>query len=183
MEITQFIDRIHVASEQLPNLLLKSYLDIAKDAKAIIENRVQETGINAKGSSFASIRQYSDAYLKAKQHLTVSGKGKVRKGKTSDKKGNVIQGRYRGFVDFTASGAMWNNINVIAEQAVIDQSGIRVIVDARSQENKDKLDGNVSGNGKWSGRGQILELSDDELDRLRESLEINFKEHFESFFE
>lgn len=186
MEITEFIDRVGVAVERLPNMLLLSYIQVAKDAKAIVQERVQETGMNANHVAFASIRPYTAKYLADKQHTTVSGKGSVKKKKNIKykvtKKGLLI-GRYRGFVDFTLSGAMWNSIDVLVEQAVVDRSGVKVTIDARSQENKNKLEGNVNGHHGFPGRGEIIQLAEDELDRLRENHEVIVKELFESFFE
>jgi hypothetical protein len=81
------------------------------------------------------------------------------------KKLRELQGRQTAFVDFTVTGDMWKDINVISKQPD-HQKGI-AIIGARNAKYKDILAGNTK------RRGDILDLSKSEIDELKESYNLN----------
>jgi len=69
-----------------------------------------------------------------------------------------LHGRQTGFVDFTLSGRMWNNVKLVSERSELN-SGVAVIK-ATEEIQKKKLAGNTE------RRGEILGLSKKEEERL-----------------
>ena len=118
--------------------------DLAMDAIAMIKNRIIQNGYNAKGVPFAQVP------VKSKNPHTDYTKGY----KNYKKKA----GKYRGFVDFSFSTRMWNNIKLMSSEAQL-QKGIAKIT-ASTTEDQKKLNANTE------QRGNILELSDFERERL-----------------
>jgi len=89
-------------------------LTIAQELKTAVQLRIQTTGTNASGQAFIG---YSPAYKQVR----------AERGRRTDK------------VDFTFTGAMWNNI-----RAVVTENGedfTVVVTGAQSADNKAKLYG------------------------------------------
>lgn len=104
-------------------------MQVANDALRLVRQRVQEKGLNIDGGGY---RDYSKSYKAQKEK----------------------EGKYRGFVDFTYSSRMWNNIALVSDRNELDK-GVAVIR-ARSSENQDKLNKNTK------SRGPILAVSENE---------------------
>lgn len=113
-------------------------IQVASNAIAMIRDRVQERGLNPEGSRY---RDYSPGYLAYKKE----------------------QGKYRGFVDFTFSTLMWNNIKLVSPKNELDM-GIAVIK-ATTPDEKEKLAKNTA------SRGDILALSEKEKNELTHDYE------------
>lgn len=165
----------------------------ASHAKDDIEHRVTQTGMNAKGQSFESIKDYDPAYKRKKAGLTVKKikgatqrvEGALNAGRdispTTLDKSVGISGRYRGIVDLTFTGRMWANIKPI--ETIHGNNSVTVSVGAEDEENKKKLEGNTTGNGKWAGRGEILAINKIEEENLVTDYEAGITAYVESYFE
>jgi len=111
---------------------------IAENAITYIRDRVQEKGLNPEGGQY---KDYSLGYKRYKEK----------------------KGKYKGFVDFTFSGRMFNNIKLVSPKDELDQ-GIAVIK-ATTQEDAGKLQKNTL------ARGDILMVSKQELEQLKKDYE------------
>ena len=69
-----------------------------------------------------------------------------------------LHGRQSGFVDFSFTNDMWNNIQVVSSSGE-HQNGVAVIA-AKKESEKKKLAGNTE------RKGDILKLSKDEIDTI-----------------
>lgn len=154
-----------------------------------IKQRVQQTGTNAEGSKY---KAYSTkptligctTFLRKDACERVLGSKEKRKAlewRTVDghrlailnggyKKIRELQGRQTAYVDFSVTNAMWNDINVISQYAQ-HQSGI-AIIGAKQEIEKKKLAGNTE------RRGDILDLSNKEVDELKADYNLNVLEIF-----
>jgi ABC-type uncharacterized transport system ATPase subunit len=86
---------------------------IANDAIAMIKQRVQETGVNARGGKY---KEYTE---RTKE---------IRKSK----------GRQTGFVDFTFTGRMWSSVAVVLDKQQL-QEGVAVIRPKNEEESEKML--------------------------------------------
>jgi len=107
-------------------------VQMASNAIALVKKRVQEKGIGMDGQRY---RDYTESYKKMKQKA----------------------GKYKGFVDFSFTNRMWNNIRLVSPREELD-SGVAVI--KSSGENQDKLNWNTD------LRGEILALSNEEKELI-----------------
>lgn len=119
-------------------------VQVASDAIALIKQRVQERGLNPKGSPYPA---YSKSYLEKKKKA----------------------GKYRGFVDFTLTGRTLGNVKSTGSLDVVSSkdelnSGIAVIKPT-TQFEQDKLNWNTE------KKGDILALSEQEKIRLTDLYE------------
>ena len=107
----------------------------AANGVAKLIDRVTETGKDAEGASF---RLYTPEYELYKRGA--SSAKLTKKKKTAEATKDKPIGRYKGFVDFTLTGRMFDNIGITEEQ---QESGKYVVrVGARSDENRLKMLGN-----------------------------------------
>lgn len=157
-------------------------IKMAVEALTMIKQRVQQTGTDAKGSKYAP---YSTSKMLTNcSTMTLSACNKIAgsKKKRRDldwvtinghrlfnlpggyKQFRELHGRQTNFVDFSFTNAMWNDINVISKQSD-HQRGIAYI-GAKQEIEKKKLAGNTK------RRGDILDLSQKEINQLRESYNI-----------
>jgi hypothetical protein len=158
-------------------------VDMALNALTLIKKRVQEKGVNADGGKY---KPYST------KPMLVGGKSFIQKSAASallgskDKRKGLkwrtvnghklaildggykqfreMQGRQTSFVDFTFTGKMWKDINVISKPS--DHQRGLAIIGARNEKYKDVLSGNTK------RRGDILDLSHQEIEQLKESYNI-----------
>jgi hypothetical protein len=147
-------------------------------ALVLIKQRVQEKGEDAGGQKYAP---YSTRPMLANRSgMNVSAYNKVAGSKdkrkelkwvTIDghklfevpggyKQYRELHGRQTGFVDFSFSGRMWSNVALISSPA--DHNSGVAIIGAKNTETNDILEGNTK------RRGDILDLSDKEIDELKE---------------
>ena len=115
---------------------------IALDAKQKIQNRIQEKGLSSEEVSFPG---YTDKYAKRREK----------------------KGRQTNFVDMTVTGGMFRRMQIIGAGQKGDE--YVVTVGGADQDTQDKIDGNSFGNGKWTGRGDIMAVSKNEEEELTEN--------------
>lgn len=160
-------------------------LQVAQSANAMIKDRVIKTGQNAEGEQFdpysttpmltncsqmtqAACQKKTGSKAKRKElkWVTLKRGGKsVRLFELAGgyKEFRELHGRQTGFVDFAFSGKMWANINVVSGD---DEHKIgRARISTLSEEEMKKLAGNTE------RKGEILDLSSDEIDTLARYIE------------
>lgn len=108
-------------------------VQVASNAIVLIKQRVQEKGLNPDGAKYP---EYSKGYLKYKKK----------------------EGKYRGFVDFSFTARMWDNIKLVSPKEELNE-GIAVIKGTTSFE-QNKLNWNTE------KKGEILALSEKEKEKL-----------------
>jgi len=156
---------------------------IAISAFTLLRQRVQETGVDAKGQKY---RPYStkDMFFSCKSFVKKSAcealldskeKRKELEWRTVKghklpileggyKKWRELQGRRTDIVNFSVTNAMWNDINVeksgLVSKPADHMRGI-AIIGAKQELEKKKLAGNTK------RRGNILDLSASEIEDLK----------------
>ncbi len=155
--------------------------DLGMTAISLIKRRVIETGKNAEGEEF---KPYSTRPMLANcSSMTTSACSQIASSKakrrelkwvTIKKAGKNIRlfelpkgykeyrdlhGRQTGHVDFSFTGRMWDNISLISDYSQHER-GV-AIIGAKSEDDKNKLKGNTK------RRGDILDLSDSEIEKLK----------------
>lgn len=152
---------------------------IGNNALALIKQRVQETGVDAKGQKFT---KYSTDGMFVGSKSMNNNVARSFFGKQNNKKHKWVtlqrggknyrlavlengykelrelHGRQAGYVDFTFYGKMWGDIAIISEQSLHSRGF--VIIGAKTEEQAKILQGNTN------RRGPILELSEKELQEL-----------------
>lgn len=161
---------------------------VASDALAMVKKRVQDKGENAEGAKFPAYSTKpmlaSRKGMTGKAYSSIAGsKDKRRELEWVTINGHKLfsipggykqyrdlSGRQSGFVDFTFTGSMWNNIKLISPKSELD-SGVAVIKPTKDIEKK-KLAGNTE------RKGEILALSDKEKQRLVQIYESGIENVF-----
>lgn len=146
MSPDQLATRITDLAAALRLELRREIETVAETGKAMVIDRVSETGIDAKGRAF---KPYTPEW-EAKKRQAVGGKASAKKRKeraTATATKEKPQGRYRGFVDFTYTGRMLSNIGLGEVQDT--DKGVRVVVDGRTAETKAKMEGNNKHRKDW----------------------------------
>lgn len=154
------------AIQLLPDALLKSYEKAGDAAKFLITDRIQETGAAADGQQFQTKKPYSEKYLAYK-----TGEGP---NPFSTSPAKLPSNRYRGFVDFTLTGFMWNNIGQV--MAEVNEKHALVTIGAKSPETQQKLD-NIA--NLW---GDPLDVSTAEQEQLAQTLDDELQFHLDIIF-
>lgn len=178
--MNQFAQRLVEDQEDL-------MVQLGISANTMIKMRIIDTGTNAQGTQFApySTRPMltncsaltssacnelvgSKTKRRERQWVTINKGGKnVRLFQLEGgyKEYRDVQGRQTAFVDFSFSGRMWANVDLISTYQ--QHKAGEVVIGAKEQENKDKLAGNTK------LRGAILDLSPSEVDQLKKMYELN----------
>ncbi len=161
----------------------KMMVYIGTEARKLIFERVHDTGVDAKGQKYAPystrpmLTNCSTMILSACSKVAGSKEKRkelkwvtVRGHKLFELPGGYkefrqLHGRQTDHVDFSFTGKMWNNINLISSTNE-HQQGV-VIIGARTDEEKKKLEGNTK------RKGDILDLSNKELTYLSEKYKVN----------
>ena len=153
--------RLEALSSALLGELRTELETVAETGKAMVIQRVSETGKDASGASF---EPYTRAY-ELKKRGAVSTAKKEGKKKRAERRAKAATpeapvGRYRGFVDFTLTGRMLSNIGLVEQK----DAGNRVVVrvGGRSEETKKKMEGNDKHRPGW------FSLSKQEVESLKE---------------
>ena len=162
---------------------------LAINALTLIKQRVQQTGTNAQGQKYAPYstkpmlvgcksfvqKNACEALLGSKskrknlEWRTVKGhKLAILPG--GYKQMRQMQGRQVAFVDFSVTNAMWNDVSIISK-GTDHQKGI-AIIGAKQDIEKKKLAGNTK------RRGDILDLSNKEIDVLKANYNIDVLQIF-----
>ncbi len=133
MSPEEFLEQWAALREELTNNRSREVLLVAHESLALIRLRVQSSGIDADGQSFGF---YSAQYEKERE----------RRNLRTD------------FIDLTATGGMWRELEVTIEEDEEEISS--ALVQGRTTRAIDLLEFN-------SDRyGDLLQLSDDEEDRI-----------------
>lgn len=112
--LDNFIDKIDLLIESLPNVMLDNMEISAMDSQALLQRRIQERGV---GADDAPLRPYSPEYKKYKSKQGKSG---------------------NGFVNLTFDNRMLNNIGIVATS--ITPTTVNVIIRPKAKENQDKME-------------------------------------------
>jgi hypothetical protein len=120
--------------------------EMALDAIALIRLRVAGTGRDSEGQFY---KDYTARYKRFKS-------GKVKHRPTTKFQNKNTGNKYRGFVDFSFSTRMWNNMKLVSSNTDL-QKGIAKIKCTTTFE-QEKLNWNTK------QRGPILALSNGERD-------------------
>lgn len=160
MTIDALSERLTACADEALGFLRTEMNTVAETGKAMVIDRVSETGKDANGAQF---KPYTEAYERRKRGAVggVAREGKARRlaRATGPATPDTPIGRYRGFVDFTLSGRMLTNIGLVEK----DQgSKIVVVVSGRSEETRKKMEGNDNYRPGW------FTLSKDEIGALKE---------------
>jgi hypothetical protein len=165
-------------------------LRLGINALTKIKQRVQETGTNAKGSKYKPysrkpmLANCSTMTLSACE--TIAGSKEKRRNMEwrtvrghklfilpgGYKQYRELHGRQTAFVDFMFSGRMWSNIAVISNQA--QHQNMIAVIGAKQDIEKKKLAGNTA------RKGDILDLSQKEIDELKASYYIDTLQIFKN---
>lgn len=159
MTIDALSERLTACADEALGFLRTEMNTVAETGKAMVIDRVSETGKDANGAQF---KPYTEAYERRKRGAVggVAREGKARRlaRATGPATPDTPIGRYRGFVDFTLSGRMLTNIGLVEK----DQgSKIVVVVSGRSEETRKKMEGNDTHRRGW------FSLSDKEVETLK----------------
>lgn len=112
MNINEFISNLRATTDALIQSIEQTTLIASNDAIALLQQRVQETGIDANGNAF---EDYTPAYKKSK----------------------TKKGKYSGHVDLTVSGEMWRSIGITEERG---ENGIyTAVIGGRDENTKDLI--------------------------------------------
>ena len=178
-----------------PNQLVNKYSNVIRDmsnqgeimaqvgvtALTLIKKRVVEKGEDASGSKY---KGYSTKALLVGNSSFIKGnvansffKNPDTKWVTVDKTKHLgvlpggykqlrdMQGYKTDHVDFTYSGRMWSDINVISTTG--DHNKGIAMIGSKTEEGNDKLAGNTE------RRGDILDLSQKEIAEISQALNLN----------
>lgn len=129
----------------------RNALLVANDATAMIADRVQRQGLNAQGSTFGT---YSPFTQKIKQQT----------GRTRPPYPNI---------NFTQTAQMWKSIKPIIKASGGQVTSIEI--DSTDSTNQAKLEKNVR------RFGPILQLSDKEIQMIRQTILMRYRDMFSNF--
>jgi hypothetical protein len=133
MTVSEAIGRIRIAQQDLVANAANDCLLIASQIKALVAFRIQSRGYSFEEKPFSP---YSKGHKKKREN----------------------QGYQTGYVDFTMTGKLWNNVQPYVIENTPDSTLVQVT--ALNREDQVKLQGAVN------KRGNILELSESELSLL-----------------
>jgi hypothetical protein len=175
MSLDAAIRKLDTAIQQLAGIVSDSIVVAGNDATSLIINRIRETGTDDKGKKFQP--DYTPQYKRFKAGLTVKRikraekqfNKKVSEGTLGQKKSDVkladtvigIRGKYKGYVDFSLTNRMLNNIGIIEKD--VNKTKVKVDIAPRSEQEKVKLIRNIE------LRGEILRLSEKEFKAVGDS--------------
>lgn len=184
-EYSKRTDKV-IQDMQTPGVIMAK---VGVTALTLIKKRVQEKGVNAEGQKY---RPYSTKPIligcktfvqksACEALLGTKPKRKKLEWRTVDghrlailqggyKKVREIQGRQTNHFDMVVSGATWKDINLISKTPD-HQRGVAVI-GARNEKYKDILSGNTK------LRGDILDVSNQEIDKLKETYNLQVLQVF-----
>lgn len=168
MNLDAAIRKLDSAITELSSIVSDRVIVAGNDATALIISRVRETGKNESGNPFQP--DYTPQYKRKKAGLTVKKikraqsvfEKRLNDGTLGTKKSDAkladtavgIRGRYKGYVDFSLTNRMLNNIGIVEESET--KTTVKIKVAPKSDEEKKKFERNVK------LRGEILKLSKEE---------------------
>jgi hypothetical protein len=99
--VNQFDHNLAALIKDIPIIISDVVLEVAQDAKAMIQQRVQEKGLNASGGKTP---EYSESYALYRKK----------------------RGRQTDHMDLTLTGSMWQSIGVVEKQQTPDETKMTV---------------------------------------------------------
>lgn len=174
-ELDNKFDKIiqNLKSDYLGKVMVR----VGVTALTMIKKRVTETGINAEGQKFAPYstkptligcstfvqKAVCDSLLGSKEKRKQLEWRTVNSHRLAILNGGYkeirrLQGRRTDITNFSLTNEMWNDINVVSNYSQHERG--EAIIAAKTQINKDKLEGNTK------KRGDILDLSEKEQAEL-----------------
>lgn len=170
MTPAQLSARLYALADELQGELVREVERVAETGKAMVIQRVGETGKDSKGASFKPYtRQWE---LKKRGAVSTAKKGGAKKRaarRPAEATAEKLVGRYRGFVDFTFTGRMLTNIGLV------EKSDSKVVIGGSSEETKKKMEGNDTHRKGW------FRLSEKEIKELRDQSAERFGRFIENF--
>lgn len=186
MNLDAAIRKLDSAIAGLSSIVADRVIVAGNDAAALIISRIRETGKDEKGNPFQP--DYTPQYKRRKAGLTVKKikraqsifEKRLNEGTLGTKKSDTkladtavgIRGRYKGYVDFSLTNRMLNNIGIVEEKET--KSTVRIKIAPKAEEEKKKFEGNVK------RRGEILRLSKEEQTAVSsafyQSVEVKLKQ-------
>ena len=169
MDLLQLASRLEALASELDARYQQELETVAETGKAMVIQRVSETGKDANGAAF---KPYTPEYERYKRGAVGTAK-KESKRKRAERRTKPASpdkpvGRYRGFVDLTLTGRMFTNIGLV-------EKGKKVVVGGRSEETKLKMEGNDTHRKGW------FRLSDKEIATLKEQSGARMRDFAERF--
>jgi hypothetical protein len=143
MKSEEAINMMNKVQTETVNEFGQIMLQVASTANTLMKRRIVEKGLNASNAKFPD---YTTKYKKYKTDT----------------------GHYRGFVDFTFSGKMMSNIQVISSEG--EHKKGRARIGTMSDSENDKLSGNTD------KKGTILDLNEQEITELSKMMEESLVE-------
>jgi hypothetical protein len=187
MTLEEYNKRLTDAVREVETSLGTTMVKLGNESLTLIRKRVQESGINAEGKGFA---QYSQKPMLANcSSMTTSACSQIAgsKQKRRDlkwvtlqrggknirlfeiaggyKKFREIHGRQTDRTDFTFFGRLWGSMHILSNTS--EHDGGLVTVGPNTEEEMKVLQGNVN------KRGQILDLSPDEITQLASDFKLD----------
>ena len=170
MSPAQLASRLDALADELQGELVREVETVAETGKAMVIQRVSETGKDSKGASFKPYtRQWELKKRGAVSAAKKEGKKKRAARRTAEATAEKPVGRYRGFVDFTFTGRMLTNIGLV------EKSDSKVVIGGRSDETRKKMEGNDKYRPGW------FRLSDKEIATLKEQSGVRMRDFAERF--
>ena len=170
MTPAQLSARLNALADELQGQLVREVETVAETGKAMVIQRVSETGKDANGAAFKPYtRQWELKKRGAVSTAKKEGKKKRAERRTAEATAEKPVGRYRGFVDFTFTGRMLTNIGLV------EKSDSKVVIGGRSDETKKKMEGNDTHRKGW------FRLSDKEIATLKEQSGVRMRDFAERF--
>ena len=179
MDLRQAQNRINQFLNELDNTRERDTLLIAKEARALIVRRIQNTG---KDYNQKQLGKYSnnplplfwyDDVLSSSQKKQAK-KLQKQKGGVSYKDARKIAGRRTDFVDLTFTGKMWAGTVALIESA--DANSVTAVIKGRNKETQDKLNYNSKryGNVLRLTKNEQFQIEKARLDRINNLLKVYF---------
>lgn len=174
MTLPELSARFKSLAEELQGELQREVETVAETGKAMVIQRVSETGKDAKGAAFKSYtRQWELKKRRAVSTAKKEGKKKRAARRNAEATAEKPVGRYRGFVDFTFTGRMLSNIGLVEKKTEGARAVVRV--GGRTDDTRKKMEGNDNNRKGW------FRLSDKEIQELRDQSAERFGRFIENF--
>lgn len=151
-------------------------------AKSLVQNRIQETGKNSKGSKLGD---YSDNGISPHFYFGKGSKSTDAKLRSLQKKGQKVSysdfrrldGKQNKHVDLTFTGRMWRGIGLVQSNTSNNRTTVKI---GPKDTRTDKV--SESNSRRY---GNFLNLSSDEVDELEEDIQFDIetiiKKHSNAF--
>lgn len=170
MTPAQLSARLYALADELQGELVREVETVAETGKAMVLQRVSETGKDSKGASFKPYtRQWELKKRGAVSTAKKEGANKRAARRTAEATAEKPVGRYRGFVDFTFTGRMLSNIGLV------EKSDSKVVIGGRTDDTRLKMEGNNNNRRGW------FRLSEKEIATLKEQSAARMRGYVERF--